>query len=333
MEGFLIVRITTRFGAAWAGAAVATMAISPIVAAATTIVVTPINQQGWSTADTRPPGTVEFVADGSPPGGGNGALELRTVSADLVTAVSAKAQYLHPANTPLADITELDYWTKQVAAPFAGADPSYQLVTCLTGAPTTGPPPTCPGFTTFVFEPYQGGLPQPVVPGVWQQWDVDQGLFWSTRTVTCSNGTILGSPGGPATYTLAQIKATCPAAVVGGFGVNIGTNNPDYIVRTDLFNFNGTTYDFELFREPSSRDDCKNGGWREMARADGTPFKNQGECVSYVNHREEGGGTGETATTSRASDAVTLAESSAGSLGSSEFGDFSASRLQLSLLR
>jgi hypothetical protein len=27
---------------------------------------------------------------------------------------------------------------------------------------------------------------------------------------------------------------------------------------------------------------CKDGGWRNLVRADGTPFKNQGDCVSYV---------------------------------------------------
>jgi hypothetical protein len=30
------------------------------------------------------------------------------------------------------------------------------------------------------------------------------------------------------------------------------------------------------------KDSCKKGGWRELVRADGTPFANQGECVSYV---------------------------------------------------
>ena len=81
---------------------------------------------------------------------------------------------------------------------------------------------------------------------MWQQWDVDQGLFWSTRTVTCSNGVIAGTSGGPATYTLSDVQAMCPDAMVIGFGVNIGTNNPGYDVETDLFNFNGTVYDFEV---------------------------------------------------------------------------------------
>ena len=65
------------------------------------------------------------------------------------------------------------------------ADPAYELQVFLLGGTT--------GYTTLVFEPYQNGV---VTPGVWQQWDVDQGLFWSTRTVACPNGTVFGSPGG-----------------------------------------------------------------------------------------------------------------------------------------
>lgn len=194
------------------------------------IVVTQNDQQGWSTADTQPGGTVTFVVDPTAPSG-RGALELTTS-----LTITAKAQYLHAANTPLASVTELSYYTKQNSAPFPGADPSYQVISFLNGTN---------GFTTLVFEPYQNPLQGPVVPGTWQQWDVDAGLFWSTRTVTCSNGTIAGTPGGPATHTLAAIKTACPNAVVIGFGVNIGTNNPGYNVETDLFNFNGTVYDFE----------------------------------------------------------------------------------------
>jgi hypothetical protein len=211
----------------------------PAVASAATIVVTPAHPHGWSTADTRPGGAVTFVNDPTSPAP-PGALQLTT---DATT--TAKAQYLHAANTPLSSVTRLSYYTKQVSGPPV-ADPSYQLITCLTGAPTAT---TCPGFTTFVFEPYQNlsnnGNPG-IVPNVWQKWDVANGLFWSTRSVVCSNGAIVGTSGGPATYTLAAIKTMCPGAVVGGFGVNIGSNNPSYTVRTDLFRFNGNVYNFEV---------------------------------------------------------------------------------------
>ena len=36
-------------------------------------------------------------------------------------------------------------------------------------------------------------------------------------------------------------------------------------------------------RTPTSKDACKNEGWRSLTRADGSPFKNQGDCIQYVN--------------------------------------------------
>jgi hypothetical protein len=53
----------------------------------------------------------------------------------------------------------------------------------------------------------------------------------------------------------------------------------------DRGNFNDT-WVFEVpssRRVPRTKDDCKGGGWTDLVRADGTAFKNQGACVSYVN--------------------------------------------------
>jgi uncharacterized protein len=38
-----------------------------------------------------------------------------------------------------------------------------------------------------------------------------------------------------------------------------------------------------LVTVPTNRDQCRNGGWADFIRANGTTFKNQGQCVSYVN--------------------------------------------------
>jgi hypothetical protein len=250
-----------------------------VAAVNNTIVVTPTNTQGWSTADTRPGGAVNFVLDSTAPGGGNGALQLTT---DATT--TAKAQYMHDANTPLANVTELSYYTKQVSASFVGGDPSYQLPVCLGGITGT----TCNGFTTFVFEPYQNnGLATPVpavVPNTWQQWDVAAGQFWSSRTATGGGScNVFAGGGGPPFYSLATLKAMCPDAVVVGFGVNIGSNNPAYNVYADLVNFNGTTYDFEPYLVATNANQCKNGGYNTAKRNDGSSFKNQGDCIQYVN--------------------------------------------------
>lgn len=234
--------------------------------AASTVVVTPTTQQGFSTADTRPGGNVSFVVDSTAPSG-IGALNLTT---DATNA--AKAQYIHGANAPLADATDLSYYTKQNSASSPTGDPSYQVQVLLDG--------TAASFATLVYEPYWNG---PVTPGVWQQWDVDSGQFWSSKTYTSGSCSVINGAGGPPLYSLATIKANCPNAVVVGFGVNIGTYNPSYDVEADLLKFNDTTYDFEPYVIASSKDQCKDIGWATVARADGSSFKNQGDCVSYTN--------------------------------------------------
>jgi hypothetical protein len=56
-----------------------------------------------------------------------------------------------------------------------------------------------------------------------------------------------------------------------------GTGGPgSQTVDIDNTNVNGTTFTYE----PSSKDDCKDGGWQSFTFAPG-PFKNQGQCVSY----------------------------------------------------
>jgi len=238
----------------------------------TTVVVTPSNTQGWSTADTRPGGAVNYVSDSTAPGTPNaGALQLTT---DATT--TAKAQYMHETNTALSSVNELSYATKQNSASFAGGDASYQLATCLGGVVGT----TCTGFTTFVYEPYENGT---VTPGVWQPWDVDAGQVWSSRTYTDgASCNVTAGGGGAPFYSLADLQTNCPSAVVVGFGVNIGSNNPSYNVEADLVNFNGTTYNFEPYAAVSNKDACKNDGWKTQVDANGNGFKNQGACVSYV---------------------------------------------------
>jgi len=39
---------------------------------------------------------------------------------------------------------------------------------------------------------------------------------------------------------------------------------------------------FQLTAVTSNGDFCKNGGWKTINRTDATPFKNQGDCVSYM---------------------------------------------------
>lgn len=245
------------------------LATAVAVFAATTIVVTPTNTQGWSEADTRPGGDVNFVEDATSPYP-DGALQLTTDATN-----GAKAQYMHSAEGPLDQVTELSYYNKTNAGPVVAAA-SYQLVVDLNGDGEGG-------FTTFVYEPYWNGV---VTQGVWEQWDVDAGKMWSSRSFTEGNCIIVAGAGGPPFYTLAELQTSCPNAEVLGFGVNVGTYNPGYDVYVDGVNFNGTTYDFELTNNPLDANACKNGGWKTFS--DPT-FKNQGQCVSYVKSNENAG--------------------------------------------
>jgi hypothetical protein len=40
---------------------------------------------------------------------------------------------------------------------------------------------------------------------------------------------------------------------------------------------------FTTFARPATTDSCKNGAWRNLVRSDFTSFKNQGDCIQYVN--------------------------------------------------
>jgi hypothetical protein len=51
----------------------------------------------------------------------------------------------------------------------------------------------------------------------------------------------------------------------------------------DTGNFNDTWVLDDPLRIPRTTDDCKGDGWKDLVRSDGTAFKNQGACVSYVN--------------------------------------------------
>lgn len=220
------------------------------------VTVTPSNTQGWYSADTRGAGAIEYVADATSPYP-SGALQLTTTDSN-----TDKAQYMKAVNVPLSDVTQLTYSTKQVAGP-AVADPSYQLEVNLNGA--------AGGFTTLVYEPYWNGT---VTPGQWQTWDVASGQFWSSKTVP---PLVVNGAGGPPFYTLAEINAAYPNAVVTAFGVNIGSYNPNYKVEADGVNFNGTTYDFELkAARATTKDECKDNGWTNFTAG----YKNQGQCVS-----------------------------------------------------
>ncbi|MCO6451160.1 MAG: hypothetical protein J5I90_10280 [Caldilineales bacterium] len=54
-------------------------------------------------------------------------------------------------------------------------------------------------------------------------------------------------------------------------------------LRIELTDGSVATVNFENPTEPTGKNDCKSGGWQLLTRADGSTFKNQGDCIQYVN--------------------------------------------------
>lgn len=257
-------RLTRMITLAAATAALAVGSAAPALAATTVTVDQRDVGVDWFAEDVRGDGAYAFVDDhGAPAGLGDGALELTTGNDN-----ADKAQLVtHQDVVPLADAGAVSYWTYQAPTHTGNAvgAPSFQLQVDLDGTLGDGA-----GFTTLVYEPYWNGS---VAPATWQQWDVATGRLWSSRTV----GGLTAGAGGPPFYTLADVVALNPDAVVVGHGVNVGTYNPGYVVAADGVTFGDTTYDFEP--HVLTKEDCKKGGWATYWE-DGT-FRNQGDCVSH----------------------------------------------------
>lgn len=222
----------------------------------------------------RPDATGTFrVGPGSPPEG-VGSLEFFTPGLSKITLFNFDYD-----QTPIADFTALAYHTYQSSASVAIQLPSINLTVDFNGPSVEG------GFTTLVFEPVYNLVGQgAVLPNVWQDWDgifAGNAIWWSTR----SFGTVCAV----ACYvTWNQILEQAPnATILLALGLNQGSGSPALTASTDAFvvgvNGHSTTYDFEPFVTASNKGDCKDGGWQNARRSDGSPFKNQGDCVSYTN--------------------------------------------------
>jgi hypothetical protein len=222
---------------------------------------------------TRTAGAGVFRSGPGSPPLGIGSLELTTpTGADKVTLFN-----YDEIGTRLADVSSMSYATFRTSG-------SLQQVASINmevdyNGPATG------GFATLVFEPVYNTSQGAVVSGQWQTWNAyngGQAMWWSTKDIpgVCAFSCYV---------TWSDIVAANPDAVVkGGYGLNQGSGNPDLVTAVDALHFDtaarSVTWNFEPYRTPASKDDCKNGGWQTLRHADGASFKNQGDCVSSTNH-------------------------------------------------
>jgi hypothetical protein len=223
----------------------------------------------------RNAGNGVFRSGPATPPSGVGSFETTTpTGADKVTLFN-----FDHIGTPLADIDAMSYATYRAANP---ADVDVQLPAINLQVDANGPAPG--GFTTLVFEPVYNTNQQAIQDDTWQTWDAysgGQAIWWSSNPIP-------GAPNRDTFVTWDTILANNPdAVIVGGFGVNQGSGNPALTASSDVLTigYDGecVTYDFEPFEVAEDKDACKNGGWKTLRRADGSEFKNQGDCIQYVN--------------------------------------------------
>ena len=257
-----------------AGAAAVTLAVAMFASAfaATSVAVMPTdiatsNTGGWWKYGDGS-ATIVNTADGD-------MLRLDTSALDSYIRVKNEAVDMN-----LQDLSTLSYQTKQV-----NVSPSSSLVSSATLRLFIDTDGNGTQDDVLVYEPYYQNATQPIDTSL-QTWDAKSGFWWS------SDGDMYGSLGGPGAgsyatnFTIADVLAVYPSAKI--LAVNLGSDNNSnstFVVDADMLTINDTIYDFELPEtkpQVLSAQDCKNGGYNNVATKEGKDFKNQGACVSYV---------------------------------------------------
>jgi len=263
-------------------AVLAAGAAAHVVAAAAfaaTVVVAPGHMDGWAvnndTCGAATTGSVDFVSGPATPPAGTGSVQF-TVGANGDSYPTVRQSDYN--GVKLADLTSFEYWT-YVSHSGSGAQAPY--IDLYVDNNNDG---TRDDILTFepVYQTSQGA----VAPNTWQRWDAEHGLWWSDS---------MGGP--PPLFTLSSYVASHPDAKilnVGGGGVILaagcgGAAWANFVGNADKLTIgvrgSDTTYDFEAASTtsgpPTSKDQCKNGGWRSFTNPS---FKNQGQCIAFVNH-------------------------------------------------
>ena len=256
-------------------------------AADPTVTVTTANPQGWAFFDDNGNGgNGSFVEGPGTPPAGAGSAQLELTASNQGYAFGSALN----GGTALNAITNLSYST-YVQAGNNTVVPALQLNidSDLTDLATSWQ-------GRLIYEPY---YTHTVTDNTWQTWNTqdnaqsgDVGNWWfSNGTLATGSGCTQAAPCTWAevltAYPNAGINATDPGVLFkagSNWGVSAFTGNVDAFVFGTQAGI--TTYNFEQVEAqttPQTKADCKNGGWMEFTEP---TFKNQGQCVSYVNHND-----------------------------------------------
>lgn len=235
-------------------------------------------------------GQGDFVEGPDSPPYGTGSFQLlaEDLAVDKVTITTSN--YL---GETLSGIQGLSYWTYRVSEGIDESIPSH-VTPSINIEIVNGGPDGEVTWATLVWEPVYAYGASAITDDEWQNWDTFAqsqtsfaGGWWTTRTLgdVCEFNCFVSWD---------TIIENNPHAEILVTGVNLGRGpgSGSYVANTDglsiLYNGTQTTYDFELTVEstvPTHKDECKQGGWMSFD----VEFRNQGQCVSYVQANERAG--------------------------------------------
>lgn len=247
-----------------------------------TVTVTDTNMNGWTDSSTEG-ANVSFVNGPTMPPLGVGSAQL-SVGPNSTDDTAAQLRNPNYAGTKLSQLTALTYSTFVSHDGSGGQAPYIILNVDYDNNGTTDDLLFFePVYQTAAFFP--SNPQQALMLNTWQTWNALNGGWWSL------NGTGGATPG-TGVKPLSAIIAAFPNAtivnsssgggvrIVAGFGAGAWDN---FVGNADAFTIgvNGcnTTYNFEPAIAPTTKDQCKNGGWQTF---NSPAFKNQGQCVSFV---------------------------------------------------
>jgi hypothetical protein len=105
-----------------------------------------------------------------------------------------------------------------------------------------------------------------------------------THFVGCTSGTVTGTSNG---YTHVVFDPTNPTQFFPVIAPGTTVQSIDLVQdETGQVNLDNISINDQVISGPNtatSKDACKKDGWMTLQRADGSSFKNQGDCIQYVN--------------------------------------------------
>lgn len=257
------------FGVA-SGALILTPVVTSTFAADTTVVVNSANQQGW-VFNPDPTNATPYEFNSDQASIGSGSLHVFPIGATPAHKFIATK----PLGTLVSDINSVSY-DFLIAGNGTAASANQFYLNVYTNLPSS---------TTFYDCRFD------YVPTTGSTSSFTTALFNATDTPTNVGDRTAGGDTFVCPATLAGMPAGSTVSVI---ALNVGdtstgdTGLAGYLDKVVVnLDPDTTTYDFEPLLTPGSdKNECKNGGWMTF---NSPTFKNQGECVSYVQSNENAG--------------------------------------------